>query len=509
MERKIKCEIKYKGSPVRDANGQIVYIDLIEPGSVCGNFRIKKFLAIGGMSIVYEAKDTRPDNKDKTYAFKEIKKNRSELTELTEFEKVALELKGLLQTIDHPNIVHVYDLLLVERELIDPKSGDKQKIYRVYLVEEFIEGKSLSKIFEENGYNPLKEEKVLKWGIQLCEAVTYLQERKIIHRDIKPGNLILTPTEDIKLTDFGIARVFKEENWQAFLRGGQGDGDTIHAETAEYSPPEQTSGATFFGSDVFSIGATMYVLLGGKDAKNFLSKRRGDVSIHQSSPFPPLSCKNEQLGHIISKAVELDYNKRYQTASEMLKDLQSIGGGVGIGVPPYKVSSKPPSPPTFISPTNRELIEVLVSTQNGIVISGDYITFKWSKVGDADYYNLQVSDSPDFRNIICNEKLSGNSYQIRTDSLLSGKYSGGYYVRIFSINKGGSNYNQVFFEIKTYAYCSLKCNNQNCPRKFPLPLKESWCDEGKPLEPLTKRCPYCGTYNVASAKYCDKCGKPL
>jgi hypothetical protein len=174
------------------------------------------------------------------------------------------------------------------------------------------------------------------------------------------------------------------------------------------------------------------------------------------------------------------------------------------------VSSKPPSPPNFISPTNDELIEVLVSTQNGMVISGDYITFKWTEVGDADYYNLQVSDSPDFRNIICKcEKLSGNSYQIRTDSLLSGKYSGGYYVRIFSVNKDGSNYNQIFFEIKTYAYCSLKCNNQNCPRKFPLPLKESWCEEGKPLEPLTKRCPYCGTYNVASAKYCDKCGKPL
>ena len=508
----MNSNIKRVVIPVSENGRPTVYIDLIKPGSVYEHFRIKRFLAMGGMSIVYEAEDTRAGNTNK-YAFKEIKKSRSELTELTESEEVALELKGLLQTIDHPNIVHVYDLSLEKRDLIDAKSGDKQRIYRVYLVEEFIEGKSLSKILKENDSNLLKEENVLGWSIQLCDAVKYLQERKIIHRDIKPGNLMLTSSNSIKLTDFGIARVFKKEKWQAFLLKEQGVGDTITRETPEFSPPEQSSGATFFGSDVFSIGATMYELLGGRDAVDFISKRREDFSIHQNSHFSPLSCKNKELGRIILKAVELKHENRYQSASEMLENLKSIGGGVGIGVPPYGVSSKPPSPPTFASLVNGEVIEKLISTQNGTAISGDYITFKWSKVPDADYYNLEISDSPYFRNIIRNEKLSRNSYRIKTDSLLSGRYSGNYYIRISSINKNGisSNWSQVSFKIETYAHCSLQCNNQNCPKKFPLPLQEPYCEEGKLLDvlALTKKCPSCGTSNVTSARYCIKCGEPL
>jgi serine/threonine protein kinase len=501
----LKSNIQHINAPTPDEKGEIVWVDRIKPGSVYENYRINKFLTMGGMTYVYEAEDTRPGN-NKKYAFKEIRKHTDELTQLTNSEQEILTLSGLLQSIDHPNIVHVFDLSLDREELINTKSGNKEIYYRIYLVEEFIEGKSLSKIFEENGYKPLKEEDVLKWAIQLCDAVTYLQARKIIHRDIKPGNIILTPTGSIKLTDFGIARVFKEEKWEDFVNG-LGGGDTFGHETREFSPPEQSNGATFFGSDVFSIGATICVLLGGQNAVEFV-KKRADWGVHQSQPFPMVSLRNKKLWYVIAKAVELDYNKRYQKASEMLKDLQSIGRGVAIKVPPLPLS--PPSPPTFTSPQNRTIVEMLISTQNGTTVSGDYITFKWTKVQDADYYSLQISDSPYFRNVICDEKLFTNSYQIRTDALLSGRYSGTYYIRISSVNKNGaSNWDEISFGIKTYVSCSLQCNNRNCPRKFPLPLQEAYCEEGKPLEPLTKKCPRCGTYNASSAKYCIKCGEPL
>jgi len=205
-------------------------------GSILQNrYRIVKLIGQGGFGAVYRGWDL---SLEQPVAVKE--NFGSDAESQRQFEREAKLLAGLR----HPNLPRVGDHFVV------PGQGQ-------YLVMDFVEGKSLTTLLSERG-GPLDEAEVLPWMRQVCEALDYLHTRTppIIHRDVKPDNIIVAPDGRAMLVDFGISKVYDP-----------GKGTTIGAKavTPGYSPPEQYGrGRTDARSDVYALGATLYTLLTGQ-----------------------------------------------------------------------------------------------------------------------------------------------------------------------------------------------------------------------------------------------------
>lgn len=195
----------------------------------------------GGMGAVYQAADTRIPGK--TWAIKEmsdaaITNPLEKQQAIAAFRQEALTLARL----DHPNLPKVTDHFT---------EGGKQ-----YLVMDFIEGETLAERLEQAGGGPLPVDEVQDWYRQLCDVLDYLhsQSTPVVFRDLKPGNVIVTPGGAVKLIDFGIARLFKP---------GKAT-DTAFFGTTGYAPKEQYGkGQTDARSDVYALGATLHHLLTG------------------------------------------------------------------------------------------------------------------------------------------------------------------------------------------------------------------------------------------------------
>lgn len=247
-------------------------------------YRIVKILGKGGMSIVYLAENIKLGT---SWAIKEISKN-------SDIVKTLTAESDILKKLNHPALPRIVDVIETE---------DK-----IYIVQDFIEGISLDKYVENSGRLP--EEKVVKWGLQICDVLTYLHHFKphaIIYRDMKPANIILTPWGDIKLVDFGIAREFKES-----LKN-----DTVYIGTRGYAAPEQYGGGqSGVTTDIYSFGVTIFHLLTGESPNRF-----------------PFGLKlpeyyNADISHrmlqIISKCTRYNPEERYQSAHEIKRDLEGL-----------------------------------------------------------------------------------------------------------------------------------------------------------------------------------------
>ena len=205
-------------------------------GTILNNrYRIVKLVGQGGFGAVYRAWDL---SLLQPVALKENSGGAAEAQR--QFEREAQLLAGLR----HANLPRVSDHFVL------PGQGQ-------YLVMDFVEGQSLSDLLAERG-GPLPEAEVLPWIRQVADALEYLHTRTppVIHRDIKPDNIIIGPDGRAMLVDFGISKVYEENK-----------GTTIGAKavTPGYSPPEQYgSGRTDARSDVYALGATLYTLLTGQ-----------------------------------------------------------------------------------------------------------------------------------------------------------------------------------------------------------------------------------------------------
>jgi serine/threonine-protein kinase len=197
----------------------------------------------GGMGAVYQASDARISGK--TWAVKEMSDAMiTDPLERQQAQDAFRQEATMLATLDHPNLPKVTDHFA---------EGGKQ-----YLVMDFIEGETLKERLEREGGGPFPVGEALDWADQLCDVLTYLHRRTppVIFRDLKPGNVMVTPEGMIKLIDFGIARVFK---------AGKA-ADTAYFGTAGYSPKEQYGkGQTDARSDVYALGAMLHHLLTGVD----------------------------------------------------------------------------------------------------------------------------------------------------------------------------------------------------------------------------------------------------
>lgn len=208
-------------------------------------YKIHRIIGQGGMGCIYLADDLRLEGRQ--CALKEVENDRSQPPEmLREARDQFLREATVLARLDHPNLPKVSDFFSVGS--------------RDYLVMDYVPGKDLRTLMQEAKQAGifLPEGDVLNWASQLCDALTYLhsQEPPILHRDIKPGNLKLTPSGLLKLVDFGLVKVLAPGEVTITILQGQG--------TALYTPLEQyggDSGHTDVRSDIYAFGSTLYHLL--------------------------------------------------------------------------------------------------------------------------------------------------------------------------------------------------------------------------------------------------------
>ena len=224
-----------------------------------GRYEIVRLVGQGGMGAVYRANDLRLDGR--VCAIKEILPallidQRGPELDLDQTIEQFYQEASVLARLDHPNLPKVSDYFSVDG--------------REYLVMDFIEGRDLQEIVNEalRQKKHLSEAQVLLWASQLLDALEYLhnQDPPVLHRDIKPGNIKITPENRLKLVDFGLVKVLQPDDSRT-VTVVQGRG------TVAYTPLEQyggDTGHTDIRSDIYSVGATLYHLLASnppQDAK--------------------------------------------------------------------------------------------------------------------------------------------------------------------------------------------------------------------------------------------------
>ena len=224
-----------------------------------GRYEIVRLVGQGGMGAVYRANDLRLDGR--VCAIKEILPNllvdqRGPDVDLGQTIEQFYQEASVLARLDHPNLPKVSDYFSLDG--------------REYLVMDFIEGRDLQEILSEmlRQKKRLSEAQVLLWAAQLLDALHYLhsQDPPVLHRDIKPGNIKITPENRLKLVDFGLVKILQPDDART-VTVVQGRG------TVAYTPLEQyggDTGHTDVRTDIYSVGATLYHLLAGtppQDAK--------------------------------------------------------------------------------------------------------------------------------------------------------------------------------------------------------------------------------------------------
>ena len=277
---------------------------MLQIGSVVdGKYKVLNKIGQGGMSVVYLALNERAN---KTWAIKEVRKDG--VQDFATVKQGLIAETNILKSLSHkylPSIVDVID------------DGDT-----FLIVMDYIQGKSLNTILKESmeqeGY-PISVEDTISWGKQLCDVLYYLHTRPnpIIYRDMKPANVMLRPTGEISLIDFGTARVFKTGNSE----------DTTCLGTPGYAAPEQYggNGQSRPQTDIYCLGATLHHLITGRNpaATPFNFPR-----ITQCRPTlleeTPRELRNTLLGleMIIDKCTQYDIADRYQSCAELKYDLE-------------------------------------------------------------------------------------------------------------------------------------------------------------------------------------------
>lgn len=263
---------------------------MLAPGSLLeGRYKIEKILGSGGMGAVYLASDTRLPRK---WAVKEMAE-KFEDEEQRKFAEESFSAEAaMLSTLNHPNLPRIGDYFQTEG--------------RHYLVMDYIEGETLEAALRDK---PLPLDKALDVGKQLASVLTYLhtQAKPIIFRDLKPANIILTPDGQVKLIDFGIARLLRPD----------ASSDTRALGTPGYAAPEQYGrGQSDARTDLFALGATLHHALSGRDPSETPFQFPGLRSLRPEAP--------EALERVLSKAVSLKPDERYQTAAEFMQTLESL-----------------------------------------------------------------------------------------------------------------------------------------------------------------------------------------
>ncbi|HEY44358.1 MAG TPA: serine/threonine-protein kinase [Anaerolineae bacterium] len=286
----------------RALDNQTERLERLQPGTTLQDrYLILGILGSGGMSSVYKGRDLHFPNVTKLVAIKEMT---SMLTDQTMYEMVVTNFEreaDLLATLSHPAIPRIYDYFTHKKSL--------------YLVMEFIDGKDLEAILHETD-DFLPVEQVINWAIELCDVLSYLhhhQPEPLVFRDMKPSNVMVDQHDQIRLIDFGIARVF-QPGQKGTMIGTEG-----------YSPPEQYRGEASPAGDIYALGATLHHLLTRRDPRIEPPFSFSERPIRQLN-----SNVSPEFETIISTALDYDPKKRYSSVEALKQALLSAVKETGI-----------------------------------------------------------------------------------------------------------------------------------------------------------------------------------
>ena len=260
-------------------------------------YEITELIGVGGMADVYKATDVM---ENKVVAVKILK---NEYSQNDEFVRRFRNESKAIAVLSHPNIVKIYDV------------GFTDEIQ--FIVMEYIDGITLKELLEQQGV--LRWKDALKFVVQILKALQHAHDKGIVHRDIKPQNIMLFPDGTIKVMDFGIARFSRV------------DSKTISDKTigsVHYISPEQARGEnTDERSDIYSVGVVLYEMLTGRkpfDGENPVAIAMKHIQDTAVAPRDIMPSIPEALEEIVLHAMERSPARRYQSAAEMINDISAF-----------------------------------------------------------------------------------------------------------------------------------------------------------------------------------------
>lgn len=286
-----------------------------DPVVIGGRYQLAELLGRGGMAEVRKGTDLRLG---RAVA---VKRLRTDLASDATFQARFRREAQASASLNHPSIVAVYD---TGEEL----STDGSNVDQPYIVMEYVAGRTLRDILREG--RKILPERAMEITAEVLSALDYSHRAGIIHRDIKPGNVMLTPSGDVKVMDFGIARAVSEAS-QSMTQTAAVVG------TAQYLSPEQARGETVDSrSDVYSAGCLLYELLTGRPP--FLGDSPVSVAYQhvREHPHPPSDHDTElpaEIDAIVMKALAKRVEDRYQSAAAMRADIDRYLAGNPIQAP--------------------------------------------------------------------------------------------------------------------------------------------------------------------------------
>jgi len=275
---------------------------------IAERYELGRRLGVGGMSTVHLAMDRRLERQ---VAIKLLAEHLAEDAQfVTRFRREALSVARLV----HPNIVQVFDFG------IDDESGSH------FIVMEYVQGRSGAELLREEGSLPVPD--TLSIVTQACRGLDYAHRSGVVHRDVKPGNLLRGEDGTVKLADFGIAKALHEES--SITQVGSVLG------TAAYLAPEQAHGEPAGPpADIYALGVVTYQVLSGRlpyeaaSLTELALKQQTDVPVRLDHVVPGVT---PELAGAVQKALSLEPRDRYATAEELRQAL--VDGARGIGDPP-------------------------------------------------------------------------------------------------------------------------------------------------------------------------------
>lgn len=325
-----------------------------------GDYLILEPIGSGGMGTVYKAVHKRMK---RIVALKVIRSDLDQVPDrLKRFEREVQTAARL----SHPNIVTAYD------------AGEEQGVH--YLICEYIDGESLTELVRGSG--PLDFSDAMNCILQIARGLEYAHGQGVIHRDIKPANILIDDQGDLRILDMGLARL-QQSSDDLLTNGSQTELTTsqFFMGTIDYMAPEQARNTKLADhrSDVYSLGCTLYFLLMAKPVYE------GETTVerilaHKEQPIPSLSALDLQVPHkfdpIFAKMLAKDPNDRYDTVTELIRDLNEFGTEylqdqtftlpVDGGKPTASTPESWASAPTQVQPVDSQHTVLAATTSQGI-----------------------------------------------------------------------------------------------------------------------------------------------